>query len=115
MAVCAGGRWTSACDLRHCRSDVPEYHARRSCGTSALYRGDGVDESLRRFADVAGLPETLAPQRRIAGRCGREGFDRRGMVRWLAISIAAIERCLDAANGGTLPRYRRWHRDSESV
>ena len=89
------------------------YHASRSRRTSALHRRNGADQPFGWLADVAGLPEALASKRRVAGGCGREGFDRRGMAGCAAVSACAPERCLDAGDGRPFPRHRRRHRHSQ--
>jgi alpha-mannosidase len=80
------GRWTGPGDLGDRRPDVSRHHARTGSGSAAIHRRDGVDESFRRFADVAGISEALAAQRRVAGRCCGEGIDRRRVAGRAAIS-----------------------------
>jgi alpha-mannosidase len=76
-------------DFRQRRADVPQHHAGAVGRTAALYGRNGADQSLRRIAHLAGLPEAVDQERRIAVRCRGEGFACGGMAGRAALSATA--------------------------
>src|ERR1700674_6119046 len=106
MARSKGGLWSCSRYLGECGTDVPRYYPLRGSWPSTLHGRDGADQSFGRITDIAGVPETLAAERRVACRCGGEDLDCSGTAGCAAVSATETERCLDAGDGRPLPRPR---------